>query len=154
MMIVCVSLVALGGPSFLMNFLSRSLLRLQIPWNLPPQARTTTTSKTTLLWSSSKQANNQQFIKEAIRFETCDSLRLWNNYTFIPLRVTTPFPQSQIQKSTPLSTTIFSPKEPSRHISKDIRDTSVLYVFHTLRQRPQTPAASRAAFFSHTAETL
>merc|ERR1711939_562265 len=33
-------------------------------------------------------------------------------------------------------------------------DTSALYVSHTPRQRPQTPAASRAATISHTAETL
>lgn len=33
-------------------------------------------------------------------------------------------------------------------------DTSALYVSHTSRQRPQTPAASRAATISHTAETL
>lgn len=33
-------------------------------------------------------------------------------------------------------------------------DTSALYVSHTQRKRPQTPAASRAATISHTAETL
>jgi len=41
----------------------------------------------------------------------------------------------------------------NKAISKST-DTSALYVSHTQRKRPQTPAASRAATISHTAETL
>lgn len=45
-------------------------------------------------------------------------------------------------------------RHPSNKAISLSTDTSALYVSHTPRQRPQTPAASRAATISHTAEAL
>ena len=56
--------------------------------------------------------------------------------------------RTSYRKPSPSTTT------PSTKPYSTSSDTSALYVSHTPRQRPQTPAASRAATISHTAETL
>ncbi|PMD18152.1 hypothetical protein NA56DRAFT_706763 [Hyaloscypha hepaticicola] len=65
-----------------------------------------------------------------------------------PLRIWPVDLDSPILPRKPSSTTTST-----KAISKST-DTSALYVSHTQRKRPQTPAASRAATISHTAETL
>jgi hypothetical protein len=65
-----------------------------------------------------------------------------------PLRILASLPrQPHLAQEAPFHNSI------NKAISKST-DTSALYVSHTQRKRPQTPAASRAATISHTAETL